>query len=193
MPWQSSGSLVWPWKLGPLFIHVSACRCRAEMRNRAPGGSEVCTSNEETQAIFTLRDRLTSRFALQWGVILILSWVGTLLYPLDCGAYTRWCTGGATELSCSLCLQSSERWRVSGEHLARSSSQVQLECGVASLAPLSPLLLLCLTLLLWAPQRQPQGGKGRGERELQLLSSLPSSPAVFLWLFVMPPLLHSLP
>lgn len=56
-----------------------------------------------------------------------------------------------------------------------------------------PPLLLCLTVLLCAPQRQPQGGKWRRDRELQLLSSLPSSLAVFLWLFVMPPLLRSLP
>lgn len=51
MPWQRGESLVWPRKLGTLFIHVSACRCRAGMRNRATGGSEGGTSNEEAQAI----------------------------------------------------------------------------------------------------------------------------------------------
>ena len=53
----------------------------------------------------------------------------------------------------------------------------------------SSFVWLCSSCTL---QRQPQGGrwKVRGERELLLLSSLPSFPAVFLWLFVMPPLLH---
>lgn len=41
--------------------------------------------------------------------------------------------------------------------------------------------------------REEEEGSGEGEGELQLLSSLPSLPAVFLWLFVMPPLLPLLP
>lgn len=49
------------------------------MRKRAPGSTEGCTSNEQTQAIFFLRDRLTSRFALWQGVTLVLSGIGTCL------------------------------------------------------------------------------------------------------------------
>lgn len=182
MPWQSSESLVWPWKLGPLFIHVSACRCEAEMRNRAPGGSEGCTSNEETQAIFSLRDRLTSRFALQWGVISILSGAGTLRYPPECDAYTRWrlshrCapSGGETEpccLCCSLRLQSSECCKVSGEHLASLKQPgtvgVWSRIACSSFSSLPPLFDFVLPAL----HRGSHGeAKGKGEEKESCSSS----------------------
>lgn len=117
-------------------------------------------------------DRLTSRFALQSRVILIVSWVGNWLCSLDCGTYTRWCpdrlylsSGGTTRAE----HQSVPAFVWAAKGLQGASGLLQqpgtvVECGVASLAPLSPLPLLCSTLLLWALQRQPQGGKGRGER-----------------------------
>lgn len=66
------------------------------------------------------------------------------------------------KLSISLCPQSSELLGVSGEHVVCFSSQVQW-WSVASHHSLPFLLssLLCLTLLLWALQRQPP----RRERE----------------------------
>lgn len=83
-------------------------------------------------------------------------------------------------------------WGASGPaRAARYSGSVESH-RLPLFLPSSSFVWLCSSCAL---QRQPQRGKGegRGERELQLLSSLPSSPAVFLWLFVMPPLLHSLP
>lgn len=170
MPWQSSESLVWPWKLGPLFIHVSACRCRTEMRNRAPGGSEGCTSNEETQAIFSLRSRLTSRFSLQWVVMSILSWVGTLLYSCKCSAYTRWrlshcCaqSGGETELSCLCCSLCSRRLSVNSLRGASgparesrySGSVESLACS--SFSSLPPLFDFVLPALCRGSHREGDG------------------------------------
>lgn len=90
-------------------------------------------------------------------------------------------------LCCSLCLQSSEQFRVSWEHgAARYSVESH---RLLPFPPLSSFVWLCSS----RGSHGEEEGERRGGRELQILSSLPSSPAVFLWLFVIPPPLHSLP
>lgn len=185
VPWRSTQSWVWPWKLALLFIHMSACSCRVEMR--VPGSSEGCTSNEETQTFSSPRDRLRSKFALQWEVILILSWVGTVLYPPECSTCTRWClshrctqSGGETEVSC-LCRTSvyshlsvqRSQGSICRAPSAKYSRSMELHLYLVS----SSFVWLCSSC---APLRKPQRvkGKGRGERE----SCNSSHPCQALWL-----------
>lgn len=171
MPWQSNESPVWPWKLRPLFIHVSACRCWAEMRNRAPGGSEGCTSNEETQAIFPFRGRLMSRFAF---------WVRSNFDSVTSGhlASSPWVLRlhQVTAQSCCVAQYGETMlplpafiWWAKGLRGTSGPTRVsQVWSGVTSLAPLSPVFPAFVWLCSpCAPRRQPRGerGKGRGERE----------------------------
>lgn len=133
------------------------------------------------------RDRLRSKFALQWEVILILSWVGTVLYPPECSTCTRWClshrctqSGGETEVSClcrtSVCSHLSVQrsqgsiWRAPSAKYSRS---MELHLYLVS----SSFVWLCSSC---APLRKPQRekGKGRGERE----SCNSSHPCQALWL-----------
>lgn len=92
-----------------------------------------------------------------------------VLTPNDTSAATvQWY--GETEASClccSLCLQSSERLRVSGEPVAPLQQP-----GTVRVESHRLLLFLLSSSFVWlcsscAPQRQPQGEKGkrRGERE----------------------------
>ncbi len=138
------------------------------MRNKAPGGSEGCTSNEKTQAIFSLRDRLTSRLAPQWGVILILSWVGTLLYPPECSAYTRWRLSSvwwrnswAAAAAAYACSHLSGLWGAAGPaRAARYSGSVESHRLLLFLLS-SSFVWLCSSC---APQRQPLRGEGERKR-----------------------------
>lgn len=196
MLWQSSESWSEPWKLGPLFIHMSACR--------ALGGSESCTCNEVTRVIFSVWDRQTPTFALQWGLILIhvmsrhlalSSWVQHLhkLMPQP-PLCSIWWRNRAVCQCCSLWLQSSEQLRVSGEHLAplKQPGTVGVwSCIASSSFSLAPLFDFVLPVLHRGSHREE---KGKGEEKDKAAACLISAKlTVFLWLFVMPPLLPLLP
>lgn len=124
----------------------------------------------------------------------MLSWISTWLCPHECSTlpqvkpYTGSSCGvvsgseSALSSTAGVCLaQSAVNWGVRSLQGPSGHTSAGTEWG-AIFFSLS-LISLCSSR---APERQPWR-----EKQHQLLSSLPSPPAVFLWLFVIPT--HSLP